>query len=149
MPIDLAGLCDGAHEPGTQSKLAEAAALRLVEALDEIGYVSALRYGRIGVVTASDGPYLVTALSTVLLAAMARPIEIGGAMLAPGATLSTATCGADGATAEELFVAADKRIAASRGLAQRSAIDGQAIEPENPSSNDGLRFFGAPRRKRA
>lgn len=142
--IELAGLRDGNHDPATQTALAEAASATLAEVLGDQGYVCALRQGRLGVITASDNAAPAEARSTALLAALARPIVVGGTTLTPGAALSTATWGDDGETVEELFVAADRRICEVTARASTTAADRRANKNFKVQQSNNIRFVASP-----
>ena len=97
--------------PDQQVVFANAAASGVAEVLGSGGFVGVLRGGRLAVLMASDGRE--TELGAAVMECLARPITCDGVTAIVGAVIGAARWGTDGATAEELFVAADRRIHAA------------------------------------
>lgn len=116
----------GLHEAGAAAPaLLEAAARRLAAALGQSGFVSVQRSGRLAVLVESDGPGTTSAWATRLLGSLATPVVADGAVLAPGATIGSADWDPEGATADELFVAADQALCSARMQAEAVAAAGE------------------------
>lgn len=110
--IDVVGLTTIGAQLGDDAELAlcAAAARRTAEAIGASGFVAGLRHSRIAALVASDAVASVDALCTRVIAEFAHPLVAGDLSLALGVALATPQWRWDGATVEELFVVADRRM---------------------------------------